>query len=149
MTVHKLHGVDLILSEAIMDAIQVADSITKPGPQSRGTVLVVASHGGAVLRVSRGIGWSSGALFLTMRALGRTMRGLGRSIICKVSDSRLRRLHIRLRVLAMGQICSSAGRISFCNEIARALGCEEGQACREAAEVLCHGKPLEGDCTGL
>ena len=40
------------------------------------------------------------------------------------------------------------GRISFCNAIARALGCEEGQACREAAEVLCHGKPLEGDVPG-
>ena len=40
------------------------------------------------------------------------------------------------------------GRISFCNEIAGALGCEEGQACREAAEVLCNGIPFEGDVQG-
>ena len=55
----------------------------------------------------------SGALFLTMRALGKIMRGLGRSIICKGLDSRLRRLHIRLRVLEMGQICSNAGASVF------------------------------------
>ena len=34
-----------------MDAIQVADSITKLGSQSRGTVLVAASHGGRGVRL--------------------------------------------------------------------------------------------------
>ena len=95
-----------------MDAIQVADSITKLGSQLRGTVLIAASHGGRYCGYLAALSGLRGVIF-TMRALGKIMRGLGRSIICKGLDSRLRRLHIRLRVLAMGQICSNAGALVF------------------------------------
>ena len=50
-----------------MDAIQVADSITKLGSQLRGTVLGCRFSRRPVLRVSRSIGWSSGRTGLTLR----------------------------------------------------------------------------------
>ena len=95
-----------------MDAIQVADSITKLGSQLRGTVLVAASHGGRFCGYLAALAGLRGVIF-NDAGVGKDNAGLGRSIICKVLDSLLPRLHIRLRVLAMEQICSSAGASVF------------------------------------
>ena len=96
-----------------MDAIQVADSITKPGPQSRGTVLVAASHGGRFCGYLAALAGLRGVIF-NDAGVGKDNAGIGSlDYLQGHLDSRLPRLHIRLRVLAMGQICSSAGASVF------------------------------------
>ena len=95
-----------------MDAIQVADSITKLGSQLRGTVLIAASHGGRYCGYLAALSGLRGVIF-NDAGVGKDNAGIGSLDYLQGSDSRLRRLHIRLRVLEMGQICSNAGALVF------------------------------------
>ena len=124
-----------------MDAIQVADSITKLGSQLRGTVLIAASHGGRYCGYLAALSGLRGVIF-NDAGVGKDNAGIGSlDYLQGLGLAAATIAHTSARI-GDGADMLKRGRISFCNEIAHALGCEEGQMCRGAAEVLCNGKPL-------
>ncbi len=130
-----------------MDAIQVADSITKLGSQLRGTVLIAASHGGRYCGYLAALSGLRGVIF-NDAGVGKDNAGIGSlDYLQGLGLAAATIAHTSARI-GDGADMLKRGRISFCNEIARALGCEEGQMCGEAAEVLCNGKPFEGAIPG-
>jgi len=130
-----------------MDAIQVADSITKLGSQLRGTVLVAASHGGRFCGYLAALAGLRGVIF-NDAGVGKDNAGIGSlDYLQGLGLAAATIAHTSARI-GDGADMLKRGRISFCNEIACALGCEQGQSCREAAEVLCNGIPFEGDIPG-
>ena len=130
-----------------MEAVQVADSITKLGSQSRGTVLVAASHGGRYCGYLAALAGLRGVIF-NDAGVGKDNAGIGSlDYLQSLGLAAAAIAHTSARI-GDGADMLERGRISFCNEIAHLLGCKEGQMCREAAEVLCNGIPFGGDVPG-
>ena len=104
-----------------MQAIQVADSITKLGPQFRGTVLIAGSHGGRYCGYLAALAGLRGVIF-NDAGVGKNNAGIG-------SLDYLQTLGIAAATVAHtsagigdGADMLSRGRISYCNATASALG---------------------------
>ena len=126
-----------------MQTVQIADSITKLGPEFRGTVLVTGSHGGSYCGYLAALAGLRGVIF-NDAGVGLDSAGIG-------ALEYLQRLGIAAATVAYtsarigdGADMLVRGRISYCNMAARTLGCAEDQSCREAAEVMQRGKTFEG-----
>ena len=125
-------------------SIQIADSITKLGPEFSGAVLVAGSHGGrycgylAALAGLRGVILNDAGVGLDKAGLGSLeyLQPLGVAA-ATVSNSSAR--------IGDGADMVERGRISHCNQVARELGCEVGQTCDEAAECMSRGQTYTGD----
>ena len=124
--------------------VQLADSITKLGPQFRGTVLVAGSHGGSYCGYLAALAGLRGVIF-NDAGVGLDSAGIG-------ALDYLQRLGIAAATIAHtsarigdGADMLARGRISHCNATAKALGCAIDQPCREAAEIMQRGKAFEGD----
>ncbi len=124
--------------------VQLADSITKLGPQFRGTVLVAGSHGGsycgylAALAGLRGVIFNDAGIGLDNAGIGALdyLQWLGMAAATVA--------HTSARI-GDGADMFARGQISHCNTTAKTLGCAVGQTCQEAAEAMQHGKAFEGD----
>ncbi len=125
-------------------SIQIADSITKLGPEFSGAILVAGSHGGrycgylAALAGLRGVILNDAGVGLDKAGLGSLeyLQPLGVAA-ATVSNSSAR--------IGDGADMVERGRISHCNQVARELGCEVGQTCDEAAECMSRGQTYTGD----
>jgi hypothetical protein len=112
-----------------------ADTITKPGPEARGRVMISGSHGGAYpayLAVKAGLR----AVILNDAGVGKDSAGIGCLDYCgQRSMAAATVAHDSCRIGDAADMLAR-GRISHANAIARACGVEAGQSCFEAAERL-------------
>lgn len=124
--------------------IQVADSITKLGPQSRGTVLATGSHGGSYCGYLAALAGLRGVIF-NDAGVGLDSAGIGAlEYLQRLGMAAATVAHTSARI-GDGADMLARGQISRCNAIAKALGCAEDQTCQEAAEVMRRGRAFEGN----
>ena len=127
-----------------MYGIQFADSITKLGTEFRGTVLVTGSHGGRYCGYLAALAGLRG-MIANDAGVGRDKAGIGAlDYLQQLGVAAATVAHTSARI-GDGADILARGRISHCNEVASALGCEIGQTCREAAKAMRGGKVFEGD----
>ena len=124
--------------------VQVADSITKLGPQFRGTVLVAGSHGGSYCGYLAALAGLRGVIF-NDAGVGLDSAGIGAlDYLQRLGMAAATVAHTSARI-GDGADMLARGRISHCNAIANVLGCAVGQTSRKAAEAMQGGKAFEGD----
>ena len=126
-----------------MQAVQCVDAITKLGPEFRGTVVVAGSHGGRYCGYLASLAGLRGVIF-TDAGAGKDCAGIrALDYLQPLGMAAATIAHISARI-GDGADTLDRGRLSFCNGAAKALGCAEGQTCKEAAEVMCRGEVFEG-----
>ena len=124
--------------------IQVADSITKLGPQFRGTVLATGSHGGSYCGYLAALAGLRGVIF-NDAGIGKDSAGIGAlDYLQRLGMTAATVAHTSARI-GDGADMLTRGQISHCNATAKALGCAVGQTCKEATEAMQRGKVFEGD----
>ncbi len=124
--------------------VQVADSITKLGPQFRGAVLVAGSHGGSYCGYLAALAGLRGVIF-NDAGIGLDNAGIGAlDYLQRLGMAAATVAHTSARI-GDGADMLTRGQISYCNATAEALGCTVGQICQEAAEIMQGGKAFEGD----
>jgi hypothetical protein len=126
------------------NAIVLADTATKLGPDARGAVIVTGSHGGpyaayltlkahprAVIHNDAGVGKDdAGIAVITMaQALG-VAAATASHASCRIGDA--------------GDMMAR-GVVSHANALARALGVVPGMACRDAGRSLIAARPSDRD----
>ena len=127
-----------------MQTVQVVDSITKLGPEFRGTVLVTGSHGGSYCGYLAALAGLRGVIF-NDAGVGLDSAGIGAlKYLQRLGMAAAAVAHTSARI-GDGTDMLARGRISHCNAIARTLGCAGDQTCQEAAEVMQRGKAFEGN----
>ena len=127
-----------------IETVQLADSITKLGPQFRGTVLVAGSHGGSYCGYLAALVGLRGVIF-NDAGVGLDSAGIGAlDYLQRLGIAAATVAHTSARI-GDGADMLARGQISHCNATAKALGCAVDQPCREAAEAMQHGKVFEGD----
>ena len=128
-----------------MQPVQLADSITKLGPQFRGTVLVAGSHGGSYCGYLAALAGLRGVIF-NDAGIGLDNAGIGAlDYLQRLGMAAATVAHTSARI-GDGADMLARGRISHCNAAASALGCAVGQTCQETAEIMQEGgKAFEGD----
>ena len=127
-----------------IETVQLADSITKLGPQFRGTVLVAGSHGGSYCGYLAALTGLRGVIF-NDAGVGLDNAGIGAlDYLQRLGMAAATVAHTSARI-GDGADMLARGRISYCNATASSLGCAMDQTCREAAEVMQRGKAFEGD----
>ena len=127
-----------------MQPVQLADSITKLGPQFRGTVLVAGSHGGSYCGYLASLAGLRGVIF-NDAGVGLDNAGIGAlDYLQRLGMAAATVAHTSARI-GDGADMLARGRISCCNATARTLGCVVDQPCCEAAEIMQGGKAFEGN----
>ena len=127
-----------------MQVMQVADSITKLGPEFRGTVLIAGSHGGRYCGYLAALAGLRGVI-LNDAGVGKDRAGLGAlDYLQPLGVAAATVAHTSARI-GDGADMLKRGRLSYCNEVASSLGCAVGQTCREAAEAMRQGQAFEGE----
>ena len=111
------------------------DSITSITGEHRGRVVVAGSHGG------RYCGYLAAhvqvlGVVLNDAAVGLDRAGIGSlAVLAPLGIPAATVAHDSARIGDAGDMCAR-GRISHCNEPARLLGCEPGQACVTAVRLM-------------
>ena len=124
--------------------VQLADSITKLGPQFRGTVLVAGSHGGSYCGYLAALAGLRGVIF-NDAGIGLDNAGIGAlDYLEQLGMAAATVAHTSARI-GDGADMLARGQISHCNTAAKALGCAVGQTCQEAADAMQRGKAFEGN----
>ncbi|MYE88801.1 hypothetical protein F4X33_07400 [Candidatus Poribacteria bacterium] len=127
-----------------MQPLQLADSITKLGPQFRGTVLVAGSHGGSYCGYLAALAGLRGVIF-NDAGVGLDNAGIGAlDYLQQLGIAAATVAHTSARI-GDGADMLARGRVSHCNATARTLDCAIGQTCQETAEAMQCGKAFEGD----
>jgi len=120
------------------------DSITKLGPEYRGKVLVAGSHGGRYCGYLAALAGLRGVI-LNDAGVGKDSAGIGAlAYLEPLGLPAATVAHTSARI-GDGADLLARGRVSFCNEPARRLGCEVGQACRDATARLSEAPAYEGE----
>jgi hypothetical protein len=121
-------------------ALRIADSITRIGAEATGAVVVNGSHGGvyaAYLAAKLGVA----AVVFNDAGLGRDNAGIGGlGYLSELGIPAAAVGHNTARI-GEGADMIARGVITHANAPARALGCEPGMACREAAAQLQQAAP--------
>ena len=125
--------------------VQLADSITKLGPQFRGTVLVAGSHGGSYCGYLAALAGLRGVIF-NDAGIGLDNAGIGAiDYLQQLGMAAATIAHTSARI-GDGADMLARGRISHCNATASSLGCAVDQTCQETAEIMQEGgEAFEGD----
>ncbi len=124
--------------------IQLTDSITKLGPQFRGTVLVAGSHGGSYCGYLAALAGLRGVIF-NDAGIGLDNAGIGAlDYLQRLGMAAATVAHTSARI-GDGADMLTRGQISHCNATAKTLGCAVGETCQEVAEAMQRGKVFEGD----
>ena len=124
--------------------VQLADSITKLGPQFRGTVLVAGSHGGSYCGYLAALAGLRGVIF-NDAGVGLDNAGIGAlDYLQQLGMAAATVAHTSARI-GDGVDMLVRGRISHCNATANSLGCAVGQTCQETAEIMQGSEAFEGD----
>ena len=111
------------------------DTITSVSSEHRGRVVVAGSHGG---RYCGYLAARAGVLgvILNDASIGRDDAGIGSlDLLAPLGIPAATVAHDSARIGDAADM-SARGRISHCNEPARLLGCEPGQACAEAVRRI-------------
>ena len=124
--------------------VQLADSITKLGPQFRGTVLVAGSHGGSYCGYLAALAGLRGVIF-NDAGIGLNNAGIGAlDYLEQLGMAAATVAHTSARI-GDGADMLARGRISHYNTTAETLGCAVDQTCQDAAAAMQRGKAFEGD----
>ena len=111
------------------------DSITSVGPEHRGRVVVAGSHGGRYCGYLAARAGVLGVVF-NDAAIGRDEAGIGSlAMLAPLGIPVATVAHDSARI-GDAEDMRARGRISHCNESARRLGCEPGQACAEVVRRM-------------
>ncbi len=122
----------------------IVDSITRLGPEFRGSVLVAGSHGGRYCGYLAALGGLRGAI-LSDAGVGKDAAGIGSlDYLQSLGVAAATVAHYSARI-GDGADLLERGLLSHCNEVAMTLGCEAGQACREAATAMTQSEPFTGE----
>lgn len=115
--------------------MHVVDSVTKLGPEYRGTVLVAGSHGGvyaAYLAARAGVR----GVILNDAGVGLDHAGTAGIAYLDSFSTAAATVDYRTARIGDGRDMLARGRISFVNAVAGTLGCAPGQTTRECAELM-------------
>ncbi|MCH9670373.1 MAG: hypothetical protein K0U93_02890 [Gammaproteobacteria bacterium] len=123
--------------------VRVADSITKMGPEFRGSVLVAGSHGGKYCGYLAALGGLSGVI-LNDAGVGRDNAGIGALAYLEALGVPGATISHRSARIGDGADMMARGVISERNGPAAEQGCEVGMACALAAEKLGGAPGYEG-----
>lgn len=115
--------------------IRVHDSITHIDEQDAGTVVVAASHGGRYCGYCAARGRVLGAIF-SDAGVGLENAGIAALEYLDALGVPAATVDYRSARIGDGADLARRGRISFCNEVARKLGCTPGQTTMECAERM-------------
>ena len=127
-----------------MQPVQLADSITKLGPQFQGTVLVAGSHGGSYCGYLAALAGLRGVIF-NDAGVGLDKAGIGAlDYLQRLGMAAATVAHTSARI-GDGPDMLARGQISHCNITAKTLGCAVGKTCQETAEIMQGGKAFEGN----
>ena len=125
-------------------SVRFVDSITKLGPEFRGTVLVAGSHGGRYCGYLAALGGLRGVI-LNDAGVGKDNAGIGSlDYLQPLGIAAATVSHSSARI-GDGADTLERGILSHCNEVARSLGCVAGQACWDVAAVMDNGEAYEGE----
>jgi hypothetical protein len=124
--------------------IRIHDSITHLDSRDAGTVVVAASHGGRYSGYCAAKGHVLGAIFSDA---GIGLDDAGIAALTYLDDLGIPAATVDYRSARIGDGADLArrGRISFCNEAARDLGCEPGDTAMVCAEQLERAKASHAD----
>ncbi len=134
----------VVLNPDEIGTIQVADSITKLGPQFRGTVLVAGSHGGSYCGYLAALAGLRGVIF-NDAGVGLDSAGIGALDYLQLLGMAAAAVGHTSARIGDGADMLARGQISHCNTVAISLGCVIGQTCREAAEIMQRGNAFESE----
>ena len=112
-----------------------ADTITKLGPESHGAVVVSGSHGG-VYPGYLAHKAQARAVILNDAGVGKDQAGIGSLDYCQQLGMAAAAVDYRSACIGNTADMLAHGRISYCNVLATASGCQPGMACLEAARAL-------------
>ncbi|MEM7250996.1 MAG: hypothetical protein AAF493_06220 [Pseudomonadota bacterium] len=115
--------------------IEVADSITKLGPEMHGAVLVAGSHGGRYCGYLAALGGLAGVI-LNDAGIGFERAGVGALDYLAALGVPAATVSHRSARIGDGEDMMERGVVSFANGPAEALGVSEGNRCDVAAERL-------------
>jgi len=122
--------------------VVTADSITRIGPEGKGTVVVNGSHGGvyaAYLAAQLGVA----AAIFNDAGVGRDQAGIaGLDYLARLGLPAAAVGHMTARI-GDGADMMARGVVTHANPLAVALGCRAGLVCRDAAAMLAHA-PIGG-----
>jgi hypothetical protein len=124
--------------------IFVADSVTSPGPEVAGNVLIAGSHCGiyAAYLAAR---LAVRAVILNDAGVGLDQAGIaGLAYLQRAGIPAAAIGHESARI-GDGEDAVARGVVAWVNEAARAVGCREGQSAVEAAMLLRSAAPSNGD----
>ncbi|MGH7714899.1 MAG: hypothetical protein ACREML_02775 [Vulcanimicrobiaceae bacterium] len=120
--------------------IRVHDSITHLGSQDAGSVVVAASHGGRYCGYRAAKGSVLGAIF-SDAGVGLEDAGIAALAYLDALGIPAAMIDYRSARIGDGSDLARRGRISFCNETARDLGCSPGDPTMECADKMQRAKP--------
>jgi hypothetical protein len=120
--------------------IRVHDSITHLDDKDAGCVVVAASHGGTYCGYCAARGHVRGTI-LSDAGIGLENAGIAALAYLDALAIPAATVDYRSARIGDGEDLARRGRISFCNETARALGCEPGQTTNACAERMERATP--------
>jgi hypothetical protein len=118
-----------------LPGILVLDSVTKFGPEARGTVAIAASHGGVIAAHMALAGGIVGVL-LNDAGIGLDRAGIGGLAYCDRLGAPCAVIDHRSARIGDGADSAARGLVSHANAVASALGVRPGMSAREAAQCL-------------
>jgi hypothetical protein len=115
--------------------MHVVDSVTKLGPECRGTVLIAGSHGGVFAAY---LAACAGVRGVILSDAGVGLDHAGTAGIAYLDSYGIAAATVDYRTARIGDggDLFARGRISFVNAVAGTLGCWPGQTTRECAELM-------------
>ncbi len=121
-----------------------ADSITRLGPEFRGTVLIAGSHGGRYCGYLAALAGLRGVI-LNDAGVGKDEAGIaGLRYLDDIGLAAATISHDSARI-GDGRDAAARGRISHVNETARGLGCAPEQSAMDCARVMIAALPAFKD----
>ena len=128
----------------IDSGLRVADSITKLGPEFRGTVLVAGSHGGRYCGYLTALAGLCGVV-LNDASGGKDAAGTGALRYLEPLGVPAATVAHTSAKIGDGQDMLRRGLLSEVNAPAAKLGCAPGQSCLEAARAMYGARAYSGD----
>ena len=120
--------------------IRVHDTITKLDSQDAGSVVIAASHGGVYCGYCAAKARLLGVIF-SDAGVGLERAGIGSLDYLNVLGIPAATVDYRTARIGDGNDLVTRGRISFCNTVARGLGCAPGDTTRACAERMQTAEP--------
>ena len=124
--------------------VRVYHSITKLEAGDRDAVVIAASHGGVYSGYLAAKAHLRGVI-LCDAGVGLERAGIASLAYLEALGMPAATVDYRSARIGYGDDVAARGLISYCNEVARELGCTVGEPARTCAEKMCAAAPFEGE----